>query len=70
MERVYLGNCLSASSVRNLIDWINETHCWGLTVHGPECQNDIRLSMRARESSSGIIVSDIAPLVSTDEPDL
>lgn len=70
MERVYLGNCLSASSLRNLIDWINEIHCWGLTVHGPECQNDIKLSMRARESSLGIRVSDIAPLLSTDESDL
>ena len=70
MERVYLGNCRSANSLRDLIDWINEIHCWGLTVHGPECQNDVKLSMRARESSLGFRVSDIAPLVSTDEPEL
>ena len=67
MERVYLGACLTASSVRNLIDWINEIHCWGLTVHGPECQNDIKLSLKARESSSGIRVSDVVSLISPSE---
>ena len=67
MERVHLGNCLSATGVRDLIDWVNEIHCWGLTMHGPECQNDIKLSMKAHESTSGFRVSDIGPLVSATE---
>ena len=61
MEEVYGGSCISATSVRDLFDWINEIHCWGLTEHGPGCQNDVKLSMRAGESASGIRVSDIMP---------
>ena len=63
MERVFLGDCRHAKSVRDLIDWVNEIHCWGLTIHGPECQKDIKLSIRATESSSGIRVSDTVPFV-------
>ena len=67
MERVFLGNCERAISVRDLIDWINEIHCWGLTVHGPECQKDVKVSLKAMESSTGLRVSDIASLVSRDD---
>ena len=67
MERVFYGDCELAESVRDLIDWINEIHCWGLTVHGPECQKDVKVSMKAMESSTGVRVSDILPLVSRDD---
>jgi hypothetical protein len=57
MESVFLGNCTLVDDVRALIDWVNEIHCWGLTVHGPECQNDVKTSMRALEG--GFRISDI-----------
>ncbi len=57
MTNVYHGDCVNASSVRELINWLNEIHCWGLTVHGPRCEKDIKLRMNARQS--GIRISDI-----------
>ena len=58
MTRVCQGHCASESKdVENLLDWINEIHCWGLTVHGPECQNDVKRSMKT--NVSGARVSDI-----------
>ena len=60
MTRVCQGHCASQSrDVENLLDWINEIHCWGLTVHGPECQNDVKRSMKT--NVSGARVSDIMP---------
>ncbi|KAL8820844.1 MAG: hypothetical protein Q9191_007429 [Dirinaria sp. TL-2023a] len=69
MNRVFFSDCTNPRSVRDLIDWINEIHCWGLTVHGPECQEDIKRSMKAAEGFTGIRVSDVLPLVSSDELD-
>lgn len=57
MERISHGTCRLAQDVRALIDWINEIHCWGLTIHGPECQNDVKMSLKAAESMSGNRVS-------------
>jgi len=34
MSRMREGDCTLSFDVRDLIDWINEIHCWGLTVHG------------------------------------
>jgi len=67
MERVCQGTCRVPHGVRDLIDWINEIHCWGLTVNGPECQNDVKSSIRAKESSSGIRVSEFGSPVATSE---
>ena len=67
MERVCQGTCRVPHGVRDLIDWINEIHCWGLTINGPECQNDVKLSIRAKESSSGIRVSSFGSSATTSE---
>jgi hypothetical protein len=67
MERVCQGTCRVPHGVRDLIDWINEIHCWGLTINGPECQNDVKSSIRAKESSSGIRVSEFGSSVATSE---
>lgn len=66
-ERVCQGNCRIAHGVRDLIDWINEIHCWGLTINGPECQNDVKSSIRAMESSSGIRVSEFGSSTAASE---
>ena len=58
LVRVQHGYCTDLSSVRELIDWLNEIHCWGLTVHGPRCEKDIKRCIGVQES--GIRVSDIA----------
>lgn len=50
MTEVYHGDCMNTSSVRELINWLNEIHCWGLTVHGPRCEKDIMIRVNAQES--------------------
>ena len=57
MTKLYHGDCMNTASVRELINWLNEIHCWGLTVHGPRCEKDIKLRMNARQT--GIGTSDI-----------
>ena len=59
MTRVHHGNCTHHSSVRELFDWLNEIHCWGLTIHGPKCEKDIKNCIGVQ--TSGIRVSDISP---------
>lgn len=61
MDRLFQGDCTTQAGVRDLIDWINEIHCWGLTLHGPECAKDVKLSLKAR--SCGFRVSDTASLI-------
>ena len=29
-----------------IIDWINEIHCWGLSTHGPSCQEDLETMIK------------------------
>ncbi|KAL1615015.1 hypothetical protein SLS56_011964 [Neofusicoccum ribis] len=41
MRRVYSGNCTIRNDVVQLVNWINEIHYWGLTVHSPGCKDDI-----------------------------
>ena len=57
MRRLSHGACTSDLSVRNLIHWLNEIHYWGLTVHAPECERDIKVCITSR--SSAMRVSDI-----------
>lgn len=63
MDRLFQGDCTTQAGVRDLIDWINEIHCWGLTTHGPECASDVKLSLKARESFSGFRVSGATNLI-------
>lgn len=57
MHRVWSGECTDADSVCDLIDWINEIHCWGLTVHGPQCELDVKACLAATQGRSRIGVS-------------
>ena len=56
MTSIHHGNCTNKSSVKELTDWINEIHRWGLNVHGPSCENDIKTCIAKRFGSR---VSDI-----------
>ncbi|KAH7009060.1 hypothetical protein B0J12DRAFT_587363 [Macrophomina phaseolina] len=33
--------------VRVFVDWVNEIHRWGLIVHGPGCERDVKYRMRS-----------------------
>ena len=68
MQRIFEGFCHETADVRNLIHWINEIHCWGLTVHAPKCQKDVKLIMQSQARTSGQRVSDIH-MDSEDEED-
>ena len=48
MTRIFHGSCESVFDIEEFIDWINEIHCWGLGVHGPSCQKDIKICVRER----------------------
>ena len=55
MTRVHYGDCDDRNDVKELTDWINEIHRWGLSVHGPNCENDIKICV---SKGSGTRVSD------------
>lgn len=59
MTSVWEGYCTVRSDVADLADWINEIHRWGLSVHGPLCENDIKTCLVAH--SGGSRVSDVNP---------
>ena len=57
MKLVGYGHCGNPHDVRGFINWINEIHYWGLTVHGPGCQDDAKYMLR--KMCRGIWPSDI-----------
>ena len=42
MRRVYQSDCSFNQGVKSFVDWVNEIHRWGLTVHGPSCEIDVK----------------------------
>ena len=40
--------------VTDLSDWINEIHRWGLSVHGPNCENDVKICIAARSGGNRV----------------
>jgi hypothetical protein len=36
------GNLELFEDTRTFIDWVNEIHRWGLSVHGPSCEKDVK----------------------------
>lgn len=59
MTKLCRGDLDIPASVRDFIDWMNEIHCWGLTIHGPKCEEDVKVCINPRESR--IRTSEIAP---------
>ena len=60
MRHLAKGHCTIAASVRRLMLWINEIHCWGLTIHAPSCEKDIKVCMREHEAHSRFSASDVS----------
>jgi hypothetical protein len=52
MYRLVQGTCESCEGVRWFVNWISEIHRWGLTVHGPSCERDIKYCINS--SSGGV----------------
>jgi hypothetical protein len=42
MYRLIQSKLITPRDVHLFINWINEIHRWGLTVHGPSCESDIK----------------------------
>lgn len=59
MSWLFGDNCKRPFGVRQLINWINEIHCWGLTVHGPMCEKDLKRCIVGNQGSYRL--SDIVP---------
>jgi hypothetical protein len=55
MTRLCGADCTDEYGVRELVDWINEIHRWGLSRHGPSCERNIKAVLRG----SGVRTSDI-----------
>jgi len=50
MKLLSAGSCANhTSDVLNLVDWLNEIHRWGISVHGPECEKDVKVLIHASE---------------------
>ena len=65
MRVLYRGELVSPASVQDLICWVNEIHLWGLTVHGPKIQDDVKVCINPQESR--IRTSAIGPNSEEDE---
>lgn len=64
MRAVCRGDATVPADVVQLLQWINEIHFWGLTVHGKACKDDIyALAIRDDELDQ----ADIS-LLHVDEP--
>ena len=44
--------------LKNLIDWISEIHCWGLTDHGPAVVTDVKSLMTAANMGHDVSIID------------
>lgn len=55
MTRLAGADCTDVYGVRELVDWINEIHRWGVTAHGPSCERDVETVLRV----SGVQESDV-----------
>ena len=42
-SELWESNCATPQGVRDLVDWINGIHRWGLEIHGQSCQDDIKV---------------------------
>ena len=67
LNRIFKGDLINAEGVRDLVDWVNEIHCWALTVYGPRAEHDIKVCIDPKES--GFRVSDIAMALQAEELD-
>lgn len=46
MKRLTGADCTDEYGTRELVDWVNEIHRWGLSQHGPSCERDIKTVLK------------------------
>lgn len=59
MTPIGRGHCDQIPDVRNLIHWINEIHCWGLTQHGPRREKDVKYALETQKQKTGFRPSNV-----------
>lgn len=55
MTRLFGADCTDEYAIRELADWINEIHRWGLSQYGADCARDIKSVLNA----GGLRTSDV-----------
>lgn len=55
MTRLFGADCTDEYAIRELADWINEIHRWGLSQYGADCARDIKSVL----NSGGLRTSDV-----------
>jgi hypothetical protein len=50
------NDCESREGVSWFVNWINEIHRWGLTVHGPSCERDIKYCINSTPGAVGMLL--------------
>lgn len=60
------GSFTVLAEVRTCILWLNEIHRWGLTVHGPACEKDVKFCLE-RNLKGGRASLEEQPGVDSDE---
>ncbi|KAF9641746.1 hypothetical protein BFW01_g1729 [Lasiodiplodia theobromae] len=61
MFLLFESECDQRQEVRKFVDWINEIHRWGLTVHGPDCEDDVKHCIQQASKATRTSLPD-APL--------
>ena len=56
--RIGSGICRTVTGSKNVVDWINEIDCWGLTTHEQACHDDIKMAMLAAGAVNDISKND------------
>jgi hypothetical protein len=55
MTRLTGADCTDEYGVRELMEWINEIHRWGILEHGSACEKDIKTILKI----GGVRTSDV-----------
>ena len=50
MVRAWRGHLDRTEHIRKFVDCVNEIHRWGLSVHGPSCERDLKFCITHSES--------------------
>ena len=69
MVRASNGSLDKPSDVRNFVEWLNEIHRWGLTVHGPSCEKDVKFCISNTKDAVRTSLEEVAEQDSDTEID-
>ncbi len=71
MYRLVQNACDTRTGVRKFVNWINEIHRWGLTVHGPSCERDVKYCIASTPGAerTSLGAEGDKPLVESEDED-